>query len=271
MINIREQLLKSIYLKWLAIVVVLIVGWVAVNWVISNVHASSDDETCTQQNANNPKNCPDPSPVCHNGEHTGNPHCSPKPTPTINPCLIWDEVCPTPSASPSASPSATPTVSPSTTPLPSPTSSPSASPTEEPTPSATPSPSSTPEPSGTPQPSESPSPSETPAPQTSNGGGLAEAPAWVAPTCSQIQFTPTVTSFNRLSPTSVQIGWTTVDSFVTNYMVWYGITDQANNWNVVVNGNSTTLNDLPANLSIWVRVAGTDQGCVGNFSQIVDP
>ncbi|SRR6266496_1903337 len=83
-----------------------------------------------QCNANNPENCPIPTQICNNGEHTGNPHCQPSPTstpevtetpiPTVNPCdELTEEVAPNaPCVTPTASPSATltPTTTPTQTP-----------------------------------------------------------------------------------------------------------------------------------------------------------
>ena len=58
-----------------------------------------------QCNANNPTNCPIPSPICDNGEHVGNPHCI-TPTPTITECE--DCVTPTPTVVQEETPTATP-------------------------------------------------------------------------------------------------------------------------------------------------------------------
>ncbi len=86
-------------------------GFIVSLLLVQVAHATNLD----QCNANNPTNCPEPTQICNNGNHTGNPHCNDV-TPTIPvisptlpiPCDEKCEVTPTVVVSPTASPSATP-------------------------------------------------------------------------------------------------------------------------------------------------------------------
>ena len=184
----------------------------------------------------------------YNG-HLGQPHNN-QTFDTNGPCVVPS---PSPTASPTATPSATPTATPSATPQPSPTASPSATPEPRVEPSATP--------SATPIPQV-----YTPVETVSDGG-----PGVPHFECDAIPFVPTLTSFERLSPTSVKVKWTHTDP-QNLYMVWYGLSQDKLVWNTgIVPGWEVTLNDLPANLSIWVGVQASDGHCLGGLSQIIDP
>lgn len=183
------------------------------------------------------------------------------------------------------SPIPTPTETASPTPTPTPTPSPSESPNpcggiileeswnEYPTP--TPCPTETPKPTPTPSPSETPTPTSTPQPTdnpgTSSPSGPFPAPA--SPVCQKIEFKPTVTVFSvNPTPLSIHVEWSKVDGFVQDYEVWYGLTPDASNWNTLVKGDTKTdLSYLPAGRSIWVKVRGTANGCVGDFGPSKDP
>lgn len=117
-------------------------------------------------------------------------------------------------------------------------------------------------PSATPEPTEEPkNPNDSLAP--------GEAPS--DPTCQTLTVTPTILSFERLNPTSVKVTWSLTDP-ITNYWVFFGLSADKLDWNVKVeNSHEVTLSDLPANQSIWISVAETDQGCIGNHSVVVDP
>lgn len=184
-------------------------------------------------------------------------------------------------------------------PSPTPTASPTASPTSTPKPSRTPRPSHTPRPcfehhpfnpndndwddcpvvTPSPTPTSTPIPSETPSPTpeatnppvvTSNdpGGGDGKQADLV---CSEIKFAPTGNVFYRVDPMTIHIGWTTVDPFVTDYKVEYGLIKGMPLWNTIVHGNSTDLGFLPLNHVLWAHVAGTYNGCVGPYGEWFDP
>lgn len=150
--------------------------------------------------------------------------------------------------------------------------SPSPSPSPTPSPSATPSPtpSSTPEPSSTPTPTETPSPTPVPSAQEQ---GLSSAGVESKP-CPKIEFAPTIRkeTIKRIDADSIEFAWTSVDAGVTDYVVEYGLGPLVLPWRTVIEGRQwTDLNFLPAWMHVWMRVAGTKGGCVGPFSETIDP
>ncbi len=166
------------------------------------------------------------------GVDQGNQDCNASPTPTASP---------TSSSSPTASPSATPTNSPTLYPSPTPiyTNSPEPTPTEEPR--------------------VTPTPEVTPAPGEAQFN-----------TCVNIEVAPTLLSFYRPTPTSVHLKWSETGQ-ISNYVVYYGLSQSNLNWNVVVqNTHEVTLNDVPTK-SIWVGIRATDNTCVGPMSEVIDP
>lgn len=186
-----------------------------------------------------------------------------------NPCK-WQ--CQTASPSPTASPSATPSASPTEEPTPSPTEEPSATPvpTEQPCliedgefP--------VPCPTDTPSPSASPSATPAPTDQPHQDVFIPQPGAPVGPACDKIQFAPTILTFSRNNPTSIHIGWSKVDDFVHDYVIQYGLASGIPLWSTIVTGNETDLNFLPFNHVLWVRAAGTENGCVGPFGEWIDP
>lgn len=170
-----------------------------------------------------------------------------------------------------------------------------ASPSPSPTPSSTPHPTRTPHPSHSPKPTidpcvtvdvweiekdhiEYPCPSPTPLvthtdqPEAGQSGQLAPTNTdWSAPVCSEIKFTPTILEVKRNNPTSIHVSWSKVDEFVSDYVVDYSLGKDIWLWRTIVHGNDTDLNYLPFNHLLWIKVAGTFNGCLGNFSQPVDP
>jgi hypothetical protein len=179
---------------------------------------------------------PFPSAVCGKGLHIGNPHCSPHPSQTASPTAI---------------------------------------------PSGTPIPSSTPEPSV--EPSSTPKPTQTPEPSSqasASGQGFSSpqgpfgAPS--APVCDLITAAPSVIAFSRNNPSSIHIVWTPSDPFVHDFVVRYSLGPDIWLWSTVVHVEpgqklETDLNLLPLNHMIWVKVAGTENGCVGPFGNAIDP
>lgn len=155
------------------------------------------------------------------------------------------------------------------------------------TPTVTPSPSiaptSTPEPTVTPpieecedECQEDPTPTPTPAPTiieevVVHKDNWSQAGSPLAPVCELIKHAPTIYEVGRIDADSVYIKWTPVDDFVQDYVVQYGL-GPIPMWNTIVQGvRETELNMLPDWLHIWARVAGTHQGCIGNFGEWVDP
>lgn len=134
-----------------------------------------------------------------------------------------------------------------------------------------------PNPSISPTPTLSPSPTSAPTPtQTPSSGGVASAkstttsnspgfPNTGSCTATGVTITPNIILAKRLSPTSIFVSWGQNAEF-NNFIVQYGF--QNGNWqfNTKVSGFSTTINNLPSNQSIWVRVAALDNcGGIGTF------
>lgn len=93
--------------------------------------------------------------------------------------------------------------------------------------------------------------------------------------CNQIKFAPTIINYHRNSPTSVHIFWSPSDGFVHDFIVQYGLTPVMM-WDTVIhiesgNKNEMDLNWLPFGRFIWARVAGTQNGCIGNYGIWIDP
>jgi hypothetical protein len=89
--------------------------------------------------------------------------------------------------------------------------------------------------------------------------------------CTEIKETPTIWEVKRNNATSIHVKWSPVDPFVDHYKIEYGLATGIPLWNTVVEGTETDLNFLPFNHILWLRVAGTQNGCVGNFSSWIDP
>lgn len=107
---------------------------------------------------------------------------------------------------------------------------------------------------------------------SSNSNGNNSVPALI---CDQINFAPSIINYHRNSPTSVHIFWSPSDSFVHDFVIQYGLTPVMM-WNTVIhidsgNKNEMDLNWLPFGRFIWARVAGTENGCIGNFGIWIDP
>ncbi len=87
-------------------------------------------------------------------------------------------------------------------------------------------------------------------------------------TPGDIKTVPTIIETKRLSPTSISVKWGPYEGFNT-FIVAYGLADGKWDYNTKVTGFTTTLNDLPANQSIWVHVAATDNCAVGQYGASV--
>ncbi len=130
-------------------------------------------------------------------------------------------------------------------------------------------------PTETPSPEPSVIPTATPSATLVNNsqpqanGGTSEAPHV---DCRIIKETPTIWEVKRNNPTSIHAKWSSVDPFVTHYKVEYSLGMNFWMWNTIVEGREVDLNFLPFNHILWIRVAGVSEGgCVGNFSEPIDP
>jgi hypothetical protein len=75
---------------------------------------------------------------------------------------------------------------------------------------------------------------------------------------------PSVIDSRRISPTSVSLNWAPYSGTDT-FNVQYGFTNGQWLYSTNVTGFSTTINSLPANQPIWVRVAATNDCMVGGY------
>jgi hypothetical protein len=97
-----------------------------------------------------------------------------------------------------------------------------------------------------------------------NSGGGSAAP-YCAPLSDQI-VAPVVINSKRLSPTSISFSWAPYSG--TNFFnVEYGVANGSWLYNTDVTGFSTTINDLPSNSPLWVRIAGRSDCTIGNYGE----
>jgi hypothetical protein len=98
---------------------------------------------------------------------------------------------------------------------------------------------------------------------TSSTGGISIP--YCAPLNSQT-VDPTIIESNRVSPTSIFISWGPYSGLNT-FNVEYGTADGSWLYNTDVIGFSTTINNLPVNLPIWVSVAVRSDCTIGSYGQ----
>ena len=127
-------------------------------------------------------------------------------------------------------------------------------------------------PTSTPAPT--PTDTTTPAPSTTttsnNTPGFPNTGGAGATTCTSAGVTtvPQITDAHRLSPTSISVSWGP-NAGLTNFIVEYGFTNGNWQFNTKVNGFTTIISNLPANQSIWIHVAATDNCAEGSFGTAV--
>lgn len=81
---------------------------------------------------------------------------------------------------------------------------------------------------------------------------------------SKITTVPVILQTRRTSPTSVFLSWGP-SAGIDTFNVQYGLTNGVWSYNTNVTGFSTTLNSLPANQPIWVRVAARNNCAIGTY------
>ncbi len=97
---------------------------------------------------------------------------------------------------------------------------------------------------------------------TSSSSNVTPIP--VCPALSSTIIAPTIITSKRLSATSISVNWgpyTGLDTF----NVQYGLVDGSWLYSTDVTGFSVTINNLPANQPIWVRVAARSGCRVGTY------
>jgi hypothetical protein len=99
---------------------------------------------------------------------------------------------------------------------------------------------------------------------TASNGTAGAPPAPYCPPLSDQIVAPVVLQSERISPTSISLSWGPYSG--TNlFNVEYGFTNGSWLYNTNVTGFSTTINSLPANQPIWIRVAARNDCMIGNY------
>ena len=101
---------------------------------------------------------------------------------------------------------------------------------------------------------------------SSNSNSTSQATAPAACVATQINTVPIIIEAKRVSPTSIFLNWGPYAGLDT-FNVQYGLTNGDWRYNTNVTGFSTTINDLPANQPIWIRVAARDTCSIGAYGE----
>lgn len=99
---------------------------------------------------------------------------------------------------------------------------------------------------------------------TTTSSSTATAPA--ACVATEINTTPIIIDFKRVSPTSVFLSWGPYAG-INEFNIRYGLTNGEWLYNTNFTGFSTTINDLPANQPIWIQVAARDNCSIGAYGE----
>lgn len=144
---------------------------------------------------------------------------------------------------------------------------PTSTPTPTPLPGSTPTP--TPLPGSTPTPTPTPTPTSVPSSSTSSSSN-SQTSSSGSSTCTSdgITTVPTILEARRAGPTSIFVKWGP-NAGLNDFMVQYGYENGKWLFNNKVTGFSTTINNLPANQSIWIQVAATDNCAIGTYGASV--
>jgi hypothetical protein len=103
---------------------------------------------------------------------------------------------------------------------------------------------------------------------TSSSSSVSSTSVPAGCTAREITETPAIISYKRMSATSMSVNWGPYQK-TNNFIIQYGFTNGSFPYNTKVTGFQTTLNSLPANMPVWIRVAGTDTCAVGKYSSAV--
>src|SRR5680860_516752 len=142
---------------------------------------------------------------------------------------ITQPICAAPTATPTPSPTATPTPSPTATPTPSPTATPTVAPTA-----------------------------------TSSSDELSSTSTTV---CSPLNYiAPIIIESKRIDTDSISFSWGPY-SGTDKFIVQYGVENGKWIYSTNVTGFSTTLNALPSNQPIWIRIGVSDNCSLGNYGE----
>ena len=136
-------------------------------------------------------------------------------------------------------------------------------PTPTPTPTETPSPIPTPTPTSTETPTPTSSPTASSAARSLSASGVESV---FCPTLNTQIVSPIILESRRVDPTSIFVSWGPY-SGVNIFNVQYGPTDGDWLYSTDVTGFSTTINSLPTNVPIWVRVGARNDCTIGIYGQ----
>lgn len=133
----------------------------------------------------------------------------------------------------------------------------------EPATCSSPTPTPTPSPTPTPTPTSSSSSSSS-SPSSSDGSSSAGNTAY--PVLASTVIAPTILESRRIDADSLFISWGPY-SGVDTFNIQYGHENGKWLYNTDTTGFSITINDLPPNQSIYVRVAARNTGMIGNYGE----
>lgn len=113
-----------------------------------------------------------------------------------------------------------------------------------------------------------PTPTEEPKAVVQEHSGSVSAPA--EPICKDLGgYVPTITKVWRVDTDTVGACWTKPSDNATAYEIWYGSSENNLPYNVITNDLCIEINGMTG--TTWFKVAGKNEGCVGNYSIITDP
>lgn len=230
--------------------------------------ASANQQNLNQCNSNNPWNCPAPTEICNNGQHTGNPHCNPTATPTTKPtatptpgCFFTVEgnkvyyPCPSPTVTPTCGwnvdhPCATPTPTKGC---------------EDDEDCVTPTPTATP--------SATPTPTQPPGNNNGGSSGSTDTTEAPGPTVCNVPFqAPILQGFQADGNGSVTFSWWPSPN-VSKYSITYGYTPDNLMFgedNIPSTSTSIQINDLIPGHNVWAQIQAWQGGCEES-SNLLDP
>lgn len=126
---------------------------------------------------------------------------------------------------------------------------------------------STPTPTPTPTPTETPTPTASPTASSTTGSlSSSGVDSILCPALNPLIVSPIILESRRVDLTSIFVSWGPY-SGVNMFNVQYGLTDGDWLYSTDVTGFSTTINSLPTNVPIWIRIAARNDCTIGIYGQ----
>lgn len=119
-------------------------------------------------------------------------------------------------------------------------------------------------PTPTPNPALSPTSTVNSTSNTGSGGSSSPGSTNSGPALNYIP--PVIIESNRIDADSIFISWGPY-SGISTFIVQYGLENGQWLYSTNISGFSTTLNDLPANQPIWVRIAPRNDNSIGAYGE----